>query len=140
MYGESRTTASASSGGMSTETAATSGFATITSATSLSPKTKTLSIISRSPSSICPCCVERETSIRSSASECTSRSAPGGSSPKEWRIASVAFCSSQIAGRKTAKNARTGVETQSAVPSACPSAAPFGTSSPKTTWKKLRIA
>ena len=38
---------------MSTEIAATSGFATITSATSLSPKSKTLSIISRSPSSIC---------------------------------------------------------------------------------------
>ena len=43
-------------------------------------------------------------------------------------------------GAKTVKNARTGAETQSAVPSAWPSATPFGTSSPITTWKKVRIA
>ena len=36
------------------------------------------------------------------------------------------------------KNARTGADTQSAVPSACPSATPFGTSSPKTTWQDVR--
>ena len=78
--------------------------------------------------------------MRSSASECTSRSAPGGSRPKRCRTSSVDRCSSQISGRKTAKKARTGAETQSAVPSAWPSAAPFGTSSPNTTWKKLRIA
>ena len=38
------------------------------------------------------------------------------------------------------KKARTGAETQSAVPSECPSAMPFGTSSPITTWKKVRIS
>ena len=53
---------------------------------------------------------------------------------------SVVHRRNQITGRKTAKNARTGADTQSAVPSAWPSAAPFGTSSPKTTWKKLRMA
>ena len=53
---------------------------------------------------------------------------------------SVDVCSSQMTGRKTMKNPRTGIATQSAVPSAWPSAAPFGTSSPKTTWKKVRIA
>src|SRR5207249_4064507 len=94
---------------MSTEIAATSGFATITSATSLSPKTKTLSIICRSSSSICPCCVERETSMRSSASECTSRSAPGGSRPKLCRIASVVRRRTQTTGPTTTKNARAAV-------------------------------
>ena len=78
MYGWSRTVSSAFSGGISTEIAVTSGFATITSAASLSPKTKTLSIICCSSSSISPSRVERETSIRSSASERTSRSAPAG--------------------------------------------------------------
>ncbi len=139
MYGESSTIASASSGGRSTDTEATSGRATITSAASLSPKTKTLSIICRSSSSIAPSCDERESSIRSSTSECTERSAPGGSRPKLRRIHSVARRRNQIAGRKIRKNARTGAETQSAVPSAWPSATPFGTSSPKITWTVVRI-
>ena len=46
--------------------------------------------------------------MRSSASEWTSRSAPGGSSPNECRIASDAACSAQMNGRKTVRNARTG--------------------------------
>ena len=37
------------------------------------------------------------------------------------------------------KNARTGADTQSAVPSACPSATPFGTSSPITTCANVKI-
>ena len=88
----------------------TSGFATITSAASLSPKTKTLSIICCSPTSISPSRVERETSMRSSASERTSRSAPGGSTPKTRSTASVEPCSTQMSGCETVKNARTGAD------------------------------
>ena len=77
--------------------------------------------------------------MRSSASESGSRSAPGGSSPSTWSTASVDLRRNQISGAASVKNARTGADTQSAVPSACPSATPFGTSSPITTWKKVRI-
>ena len=46
--------------------------------------------------------------------------------------------STQMNGLNTVMNARTGADTQSAVPSEWLSATPFGTSSPRTTWKKLR--
>ena len=52
---------------------------------------------------------------------------------------SVALRSAQTNGANTVKNARTGADTQSAVPSACPSATPFGTSSPITTCANVRI-
>ncbi len=139
MYGWSSTVSIAFAAGMSTEMAVTSGFATITSAASLSPKTKTLSIICCSPTSISPSRVERETSMRSSASESTSRSAPTGSTPNTRSTASVERCSTQMSGCATVKNARTGADTHSAVPSECRSATPFGTSSPSTTWKNVRM-
>ena len=138
MYGDSSTAFSACSGGSATDTATTSGRGTITSAASLSPKTKTLSIICCSSCSISPSALERERSMRSSASESGSRSAPGGSRPSRCSTASVALRKIQISGAVSAKNARTGADTQSAVPSACPSASPFGTSSPITTWTKVR--
>ena len=47
--------------------------------------------------------------------------------------------SSQISGRITKKNARTGVETASAIRSGWPSAIPFGTSSPITTCRYVII-
>ena len=55
------------------------------------------------------------------------RAARGSTSVERW--------SSQISGRKTMKKARTGVESASAVRSGWPSAIPFGTSSPITTWR-----
>ena len=96
MYGESRTTARPSSGGRSTESAATSGFAAPSRPRRPCPRRRRpcRSSPARPPRSAPP--LERETSIRSSASECTSRSAPGGSRPSEWRTSSVERCSSQI--------------------------------------------
>ena len=52
----------------------------------------------------------------------------------------VDSCSSQISGRTTMKNARTGPETASAVRSGWPSAIPFGTSSPITTCRYVTIS
>ena len=77
--------------------------------------------------------------MRSSASESGSRSAPGDSSPSRCSTPSVALRSTHTNGANTVKNARTGADTQSAVPSACPSATPFGTSSPITTCANVRI-
>ncbi len=73
--------------------------------------------------------------MRSSASECASAWAPGGSSPRPRSSTFVDSSSSQISGRKTMKNQRTGVETKSATRSAWLSAIPFGTSSPITTCR-----
>ena len=78
--------------------------------------------------------------MRSSASECASCSAPGGSWPSRPSTSSVERCSSQISGASTVKKARTGVETASAVRSGWPSAIPFGTSSPITTCRKVMIS
>ncbi len=77
--------------------------------------------------------------MRSSASESGSRSAPGDSRPSTWRTPSEALRSTQTNGANTVKKARTGADTHSAVPSEWPRATPFGTSSPMTTWKKVRI-
>ena len=44
-----------------------------------------------------------------------------------------------MTGLAMVKNARTGAEAHSAVPSEWLSATPLGTSSPITTWKKVRI-
>ena len=78
--------------------------------------------------------------MRSSASEWASCSAPGGSSPSARRISAVDSWRIQISGRKTTKNPRTGVDTQSAMRSGCPSAIPFGTSSPSTTCRYVTIS
>ena len=75
--------------------------------------------------------------MRSSASECTSSSAPGGCNPSQRRTTSVERCRNQISGRMTMKKTRTGATTNRAVPSEWPSAIPFGTSSPMTTCRKV---
>src|SRR5437870_1935142 len=77
--------------------------------------------------------------MRSSASESTSSSAPGGWRPSQPSTTSVDHSSTQISGRNSVKNARTGAERASAVPSEWPSATPFGTSSPMTTCRYVRI-
>ncbi len=111
------TAASASSGGIETEIATTSGRGIITSAASLSAKSKTFSIIPRSSCSISPCSVERVRSMRSSASDIASTSAPGGSSPSILSTNSVERWSTQTSGAKTVKKVRTGAASASAVPS-----------------------
>ena len=102
---------------------------------------------SNTPSSISASCVCNtptswlcSTSIRNSSGECTFSSGFEARCPTAWRTICDDLLRTLANGAKIQAKARSGGVSQRATFSGCESAAPRGTSSPNTTWKKVTIA